>query len=168
MVSPADGRVVQIERVSDCALVPGEALKIGIFMSLFNVHVNRAPAAGTVSTLSHQPGKFYNALKARAARDNESHSMVLNCPEVPGRRVLVRQIAGVLARRIVCAAKPDEQLARGETFGIIKFGSRVEVYLPYSQELRVQVIKGQRVKAGESVLLRYDPVDGSQESANGS
>ena len=167
LVSPADGRIVQIERVDDCPLMPGGALKIGIFMSVFNVHVNRAPAAGTVNTLNHQPGKFYNALKARAATDNESNSMVLNCPAVPGQRVLVKQIAGVLARRIVCAPKLGEQLARGQTFGIIKFGSRVEVYLSYSDKLRLQVKKGQKVKAGLTILLRYDPVASSQEQAHG-
>ena len=163
LVSPADGTVVEIDQVEDCPLVPGKALKIGIFMSLFNAHVNRAPAAGTVAMLDYQPGSFYNALRARAAADNEANSVLFNCPEVPGRSVLVKQIAGVLARRIVCRCKLGQSLDRGQSFGMIKFGSRVELYLPYSQKLRLQVSKGQKVKAGSSVILRYDPMSSPEE-----
>lgn len=166
LVSPADGTVVDIEQVQDCPLVPGQTLKIGIFMSVFNVHVNRAPAVGTVTTLNHVPGRFFNALRDRAATDNESNSVLLNCPDVPGQSVLVKQIAGVLARRIVCRCKLSQRLARGESFGMIKFGSRVEVYLPYSQQLRVEVTKGQKVKAGSSILLRYDALSSAQECSN--
>ncbi|NIA07626.1 MAG: phosphatidylserine decarboxylase family protein [Actinobacteria bacterium] len=155
VVSPADGKIVEITQTDDCPLLPGKVLKIGIFMSVFNVHVNRAPAVGKVTMLEHVPGKFYNALRSKAGAVNESNNVLLNCPDVPGKRVLVKQIAGVLARRIVCGCKLAEQLARGQRFGMIKFGSRVEVYLKYSQELRVQVRQGEKVKAGSSVLLRY-------------
>ena len=143
--------------------MPGETLKIGIFMSVFNVHVNRAPALGTVTTLNHVPGRFFNALRARSSTDNESNSVLLNCPDVPGQSVLVKQIAGVLARRIVCRCQLSQRLDRGESFGMIKFGSRVEVYLPHSQQLRVEVTKGQKVKAGSTVLLGYDPVSSDQD-----
>jgi len=156
VVSPADGKIVEIERVDDCPMVPGSVLKIGIFLSVFNAHVNRAPVAGTVTALSYVPGRFHYALRSKASAENESNSIILSCPEIPGRRVLIKQIAGVFARRIVCRCKLGEQLARGERFGMIKFGSRTELYLPYSRQLRVQVSKGQKVKAGSSVLLRYD------------
>ncbi len=158
LVSPADGKVVEIEQVDDCPLMPGKALKIGIFMSVFNAHVTRAPAEGTVTTISYVPGSFFNALRERSAVDNESNSVVLNCPKVPGKSVMVKQIAGVLARRIVCGCKLGQRLERGESFGMIKFGSRVEVYLPYCEALQVAVSKGDKVKAGSSVLLRYEPV----------
>ena len=157
VVSPADGKIVEITETEDCPLLPGKVLKIGIFMSVFNTHVNRAPAAGNVTKVEHVPGKFHNALRSKASTENEANSVVLNCPDVPGERVLVKQIAGVLARRIVCGCGVGEQLARGQRFGMIKFGSRVEVYLKYSEELRVQVSQGQKVKAGSSVLLRYGP-----------
>lgn len=155
LVSPADGTVVEIGQVDDCALLPGKVLKIGIFMSVFNAHVNRSPAAGTVMTLNHVPGRFYNALSSKASGENESNNMVLDCPDVPGQRILIRQISGVLARRIVCRCKLGERLERGERFGMIKFGSRAELYIPYSEQLRVKVSEGQKVKAGSSVLLRY-------------
>ena len=156
LVSPADGKIVEISRVDDCPLLEGSLLKIGIFMSVFNAHVNRAPAAGAVGKISYVPGKFYNALRSKAASQNESNNVIFSCPDVPGQRVLVKQIAGVLARRIVCGCKLGEQLARGERFGMIKFGSRVELYLLYSEHLKVQVSKGQKVKAGSTVLVGYD------------
>ena len=167
LVSPADGKIVEIDQVDNCPLLPGAVLKIAIFMSVFNAHVIRAPADGTVASVNHKPGKFYNALRARAAADNESNSVVLNCPDVPGQRLGVKQIAGVLARRIVCGCKPGERLARGQAFGMIKFGSRVELYLPYSQKLRLAVSKAQKVKAGSTILVRYDPVICSEDRSNG-
>ena len=163
VVSPADGKIVEIEQVDNYPLLPGAVLKIGIFMSVFDAHVNRAPVAGTVATLNYVPGKFYNALRDRASAQNESNHVVLNCPDIPGRRVVVKQIAGVLARRIICRCKLGEHLARGQRFGMIKFGSRTELYLPYCDQLRVQVSKGQKVKAGSTVLLRYEPAEGTKE-----
>lgn len=157
LLSPADGTVVEIAQLEDCPLLPGKIMKIGIFMSVFNAHVNRAPALGTVTRLKYEPGKFFNALRAKSAAANESNSVFLNCPQLPGENIVVKQIAGVLARRIVCGCKLGQRLARGQKFGMIKFGSRVEVYLPYSQGLSLRVAKGQKVKAGSSVLLRYEP-----------
>ena len=133
----------------------GKVFKIGIFMSVLNAHVNRSPVAGSVSMLRHEPGKFYNALRSKAGKENESNIVELSCPDVPGGRVVVKQIAGVLARRIVCGCKLGDELARGQRFGMIKFGSRTELYLHYCEELRVQVRQGQKVKAGSSVLLCY-------------
>ena len=163
LVSPSDGKVVEIDQLDDCPLLPGKVLRIGIFMSVFNAHVNRAPAQGTVTTINYVPGRFFNALRSKASADNESNNLVLSCPQLPGRSVLVKQIAGVLARRIVCDCKLGQLLDRGQPFGMIKFGSRVEVYLPYSEQLRVEVTKGQKVKAGSSVLLRYDPIKDSSD-----
>ncbi len=167
LVSPADGKIVEIDQVDDCPLVPGKVLKIGIFMSVFNAHINRAPAAGTVTILNYVPGRFFNARGARASADNESNNMVLNCPQIPGRSVLVKQIAGVLARRIVCRCELGQRLDRGQPFGMIKFGSCVELYLPYSDKLRLEVSKGQKVKAGSSVLLRYDPIGSAEDRLDG-
>ena len=166
LVSPADGRVVEIDQVQDCPLVPGRTLKIGIFMSVFDAHVNRSPTAGTVTTLNYVPGRFLNALRSKSSADNESNNLVLRCPQLPGQTVLVKQIAGVLARRIVCDCKLGQRLDRGQTFGMIKFGSRVELYLPYSQKLRLQISKGQKVKAGSTVLLSYDSITSPGESSH--
>ena len=166
VVSPADGKIVEITQADDCPLLPGKVLKIGIFLSVFNAHVNRAPAAGSVTMLNHEPGRFYNALRSKASKENESNSVVLNCPDVPGGRVLVKQIAGVLARRIVCGCRLGEQLARGQRFGMIKFGSRTELYLKYSEELQVQVRQGEKVRAGSSVLIRYGPGQAREEQEN--
>ena len=157
LVSPADGTVVDIEQVSDCGLIDGRAWKIGIFMSVFNAHVNRAPTAGTVTKIQYDPGKFFNALRAVSASANESNCVFMKCPQVPGEQVVIKQISGVLARRIVCGCKVGQTLACGEKFGMIKFGSRVELYVSYSEGLQVQVSKGQKVKAGSSVLLRFEP-----------
>jgi len=155
LVSPADGKIVEISETQDCPLLGGKALKIGIFLSVFNVHINRAPAAGTVSRLEYVPGKHYNALREKAGALNECNNVVMNCPDVPDKQILVKQIAGVLARRIVCGCKVGQQLARGERFGMIKFGSRTELYVKYSERLQVQVKQGEKVKAGSSVLVRY-------------
>ena len=155
LVSPADGKIVEISEIEDCAELGGRVLKIGIFLSVFNAHVNRSPAAGTVRKLEHRLGKFYNALREKAGALNESNDVLLDCPDVPGETVLVKQIAGTLARRIVCGCKIGQELARGQRFGMIKFGSRTELYVKNPEELRVAVKKGDRVKAGSSVLVRY-------------
>lgn len=167
VVSPADGKVVEIGQVEDCALLGGKVLKIGIFLSLFNAHVNRSPAAGTVASLEYVPGKFHNALNGKASGENESNSMILNCPDVPGGRVLIRQISGVLARRIVCRCRLGERLERGQRFGMIKLGSRTELYVPYSERLRVKVSEGEKVKAGSSVLLQYVRAESRGDGDNG-
>ena len=167
IISPADGKVVEIGQAEDCVPLGSKALKIGIFMGLFNVHVNRSPVAGTVASLEYVPGKFRNALSSKASAENESNSMVLDCPEVPGGRVLVRQISGVLARKIVCKCKPGERLERGQRFGMIKLGSRAEVYVPCSEKLRVKVGEGEKVRAGSSVLLRYEGDESQVEDSNG-
>ncbi len=143
VVSPADGKILGV--------VPqGEDLtRISIFMNLFDVHVNRAPIAGRIAEVSYHRGRFLIASRDRALLENEQNSVVV---EGGGSRVLFRQIAGLIARRIVFYKRPGDVVAAGERVGLIKFGSRVDVYL--GPEWRIEVRAGQRVKAGSSVLAR--------------
>lgn len=149
LVSPADGKVTEITEV-DTPPPPlqGRAVKVGIFLSVFNVHVNRAPLAGKVIHLAHQDGKYLNALDPASARENERQDLALDWRGCP---VLVRQIAGAIARRIVCKADMGQDLARGERYGMIKFGSRAEIYVP-AGKIRLSVRLGQTVKGGETVI----------------
>jgi phosphatidylserine decarboxylase len=149
-LSPADGEVVEIEQTRAPRFLEGEALKIGIFMSLFNVHVNRAPVEGQVALVEHVPGQFVQAFRPEAALLNEHNFIGL---ESRYGRVLVNQISGIMARRIVCWVRPGQGLKAGERLGVIKFGSRVEVYLPLGAEPAVQL--GQQVHAGLTVIARW-------------
>jgi phosphatidylserine decarboxylase len=146
-LSPADGKVIKIETAYEDRYLKGNALLISIFMSPLNVHVNRAPCSGRVLEVKHTPGRFVSAYKDEAPLKNENTTMLLSCGDRP---VLVRQIAGSLARRVVCRVGPGAQLARGERYGIIKFGSRLDIYLP--EDARVKVRLNDKVKAGETVL----------------
>ena len=163
VVSPADGRIVAVEEEGD-AYVRGAAVRIDIFLSVFNVHINRAPVGATVIGLSYRPGKFANALRATANRENEQLELRLEESSPPYRPFLVRQIAGAIARRIVCWVAPGENLQRGEAFGMIKLGSRTELVLPWEPGLDVCVRVGQKVRAGETVLARY-PASGELAEA---
>jgi phosphatidylserine decarboxylase len=147
LVSPADGRVIDVSPVRETHFLDAPTTKISIFMSPLDVHVNRSPLAGRIVSLTHTPGKFHAAWEDKASLDNERNAMVL---ESGGRRFLVVQIAGALARRIVCRRQVGETLERGERYGVIMFGSRVDVFLPEGVEPRVA--KGDRVHAGSSVL----------------
>jgi phosphatidylserine decarboxylase len=155
VVSPADGKVVSIDDSDGDDFVTGPAITIGIFLSVFNVHVNRAPVAARVIGLSYRPGKFLNALRAVSARENEQLAIRLEQFGVPRRRFVVRQIAGAIARRIVCRLKPGEVVACGEHFGMIKLGSRTELVLPREPGLQIAVRVGQSVRGGSSILARY-------------
>jgi len=150
VLSPADGTVLVVEDAP-----PGEAAaeltrKIVVFMSVFNCHVNRSPISGTISRYTYTPGKKLAAFSPKASLDNEQNMIDL---AGDGRRVVFKQIAGALARRIVFRKKPGEHCARGERVGMIRFGSRVDVFLP--PEATVAVRPGERVKAGLSVLARF-------------
>jgi phosphatidylserine decarboxylase len=147
-VSPADGRVVLIGSEHEAEHLKRGVTKISIFMSVFDVHVNRAPCDGDVLDVVHTPGSFLAAYKEEASVKNENTAMTLRCTE--GEEILVRQVAGLLARRVVNRARPGDRLRRGERFGIIKFSSRVDVYLPEDVEVRVQY--NDHVKAGETIL----------------
>jgi len=146
-VSPADGKVILIKDVYEKDYLKAESKEISIFMSLLNVHVNRSPCDGKVSLVKHSSGKFLVAHKDAASMENENTVMVL---EGKDGKIVVRQVAGFLARRIVCRAEVGDKLRRGERYGMIKFGSRLDVYLP--KDIKIKVKAGDKVKAGESIL----------------
>lgn len=148
VVSPADGRVVEIARVHEDELLKADAVRVGIFMSPLNVHVNRIPYGGRVLTIKHHPGKFLSAFRPEASIENERNAVLLEA--VAGQRLLFVQIAGLLARRIVHWIGEGDRVRRGQRYGLIKFGSRLDLYLPPETRLRVAV--GQKVKAGASVI----------------
>lgn len=150
LLSPADGVVRDVGRVAPPAFLKGGAVRVGIFMSLLDVHVNRSPAAGEVRWVSHHPGSFHDARTRAALTHNEHNLLGLELPD--GRRILVNQIAGCVARRIVCDVSSGDVLQRGQRFGMVKFGSRVELYLPAADQYEVIVGPGDRVRAGVSVL----------------
>ncbi len=153
-ISPADGKVVEIEEIDHDEYLGGKAIKIGIFLSLFNVHINRTPIPARVIGLKYRPGKFLNAMRPESARENEQVAVMLE--SLDGcRPMIVRQITGAVARRIVCWVKPGDELQQGQQFGMIKLGSRTELVVPYESGLRIEVKIGDKVKAGESVLLKY-------------
>ncbi|HEX4611876.1 MAG TPA: phosphatidylserine decarboxylase family protein [Urbifossiella sp.] len=155
VVSPADGTVVAIDELEHDEFVGGPAVQIGIFLSIFNVHMNRAPVAGRVIGLRYKPGKYLNALRAASARENEQLAVRVQETTAPYRRYVVRQITGAIARRIVCWLKPGDELGRGERFGMIKLGSRTELVLPREAGLAVRARLGDKVKAGATVLAAY-------------
>jgi phosphatidylserine decarboxylase len=156
----ADGRIVEVTREADAGL--GPVIRIMTFLSVANVHVNRSPCAARVVATEYQRGRFRSALSPAADRENENNILILEPPEgLPG-PVRVRQIAGILARRIVCVAQPGMQLAAGERFGMIKLGSRTEVCVPEDPGWHVCVQVGDAVRAGQTVLLRYGRGDGDQ------
>jgi phosphatidylserine decarboxylase len=146
ILAPADGRVVEIRQPVQDPFV-GVAQQVSIFLSPLDVHVNRAPVAGLVVAVDYRPGSFRAAFRPEASEQNERTSLAIQGEVV---RVVVRQVAGVLARRIVCRVAPGDKLARGERFGMIRFGSRTDVRMPTSVRLAVAV--GQRVRAGETIL----------------
>jgi len=148
LVSPADGKVILIEKVFDERFVKDHVYKVSIFMNVFNVHVNRVPFPGRVVGIRYSPGNFYAANSERGALTNESCGVVVETPSI--KRYAMVQMAGVIARRIVCWAQKGDTLSRGQRFGLIRFGSRVDLYLPLNIQLEVN--KGQKVKAGETVL----------------
>lgn len=148
VVSPADGRVIEIKTASEGSLQGADVIRISIFMNLFNVHVNRAPISGSVAQIEYKEGAFWAADKKRAVVENERNAILLVSDD--GFECTVVQVAGLIARRIVCWAEKGDYLKIGERFGLIRFGSRLDVYLP--KETPVLVRKGQRVFAGQTVL----------------
>lgn len=152
VVAPADGTVSDIVECEEGRFVPGRSLRIGIFLSLFDVHVNRAPVGGRVAFLEYRRGRFLNALRAACARENESNSIGLVTNAVPGGRVLVRQVAGAIAQRIACDCRIDGPVERGQRIGMIKFGSRTELFLPGGSPIELRVKVGDHVRGGETVV----------------
>lgn len=152
IVSPADGRVITVESLARGKYAAEQpSSRVGIFLSPLNVHVNRVPVTGKVTQIHYQPGRFRAAFAADAAEVNEQNAVSIQ--DAHGRRVILVQIAGMLARRIVCRLTDGEQVQRGDRYGMIMLGSRVDVYCPTEVELKIAV--GQRVKAGETVIGEY-------------
>jgi phosphatidylserine decarboxylase len=155
LVAPADGLVQMVsEAVPPAELGLGSAplTRVSIFLSVFDVHINRAPCAGTVEVVDYRPGKFLNAAADKASEDNERMAIALR--RADGRSIGCVQIAGWVARRIVCTIKPGQSVAAGERFGHIRFGSRTDLYLPAGA--RLLVAKGQRMIGGETVMAEVD------------
>jgi phosphatidylserine decarboxylase len=154
VIAPADGKVVMITEVDEPAFLHGKALRISIFMNVFNVHVNRYPVSGTVRFVHYNPGKFLNAATDKSSLENEQMSVGIeqSSPGSGTLRVLVRQIAGLVARRIVTYSREGDVVEQGERMGIIRFGSRVDVFLPTSATPAVQV--GDITLAGSSVIAK--------------
>lgn len=154
IISPADGTVSHIVPVFEENYLKCDATKISIFMSVLNVHVNRAPVKGRVEFLKHTRGKFLDARDDECFSSNENHLMGLSLVDKDV-KVTVKQIAGKIAKRIVCASKAGDVLEQGQRFGMIKFGSRVEVFIPTSVRIEVLVKVGEKVTAGKTVLARF-------------
>ncbi len=177
LLAPADGRITDIETVTEGGFIEGPALRIGIFLSIFNVHLNRAPCNVRVEKITYKKGKCINAMNPQSGRVNESNDLGLVRTDSPEDKLIVRQISGAIARRIVCATAEGRELAGGEKFGMIKFGSRTELYVPVSSnlgehepaatydirdtkyEIKCLVQIGDKVKAGLTPLIEYELKD---------
>ncbi|MBC8472259.1 MAG: phosphatidylserine decarboxylase family protein [Planctomycetes bacterium] len=162
LLAPADGQITDIERVEPPPAFlrkqegPGRAaLRLGIFLSIFDTHINRAPCNVKVEKITYKKGKYKNALAPESARVNESNELYLVRTDSPHDRLIVRQISGAIARRIVCDTTEGSELTGGEKFGMLKFGSRTELYVPLSENAKCMVKIGDKVKAGLTPLVKY-------------
>lgn len=159
LLAPADGRVTDVELIKANDNIKETTLRISIFLSIFNAHINRAPCNVKVGAISYKRGQYKNAMNPQSAQVNESNEVSLTRTDSPLDRLVVKQISGAIARRIVCDTKTGQELAAGEKFGMIKFGSRTELYVS-SQDARYRikclVRKGDKVKAGLTTLVRYE------------
>jgi len=161
IVSPADGVVSLIEKAvppAELGMSDAPLTRVSVFMSVFNCHVNRAPIGGKIAAIAYRPGKFFNASLDKASSDNERNSLCIEMAD--GRQIAVVQIAGLVARRIVCFVSPDAVLATGERFGLIRFGSRLDVYLP--DGVMPMVSLGQTMVAGETVLADLNATEAAR------
>jgi len=183
-LAPADGKIVAVERIDDPGFVAGPALRIAIFMSIFDTHINRSPCDAKIEKITYRRGKFLNAMNPLAGKVNESNDLAMvrissqearasylvsrisqegdaareqrdTSNEMRNTKFVVRQISGAIARRIVCAVREGEHLAAGEQFGMIKFGSRTELYIPADEPVECRVRIGDKVRAGVTPLARY-------------
>jgi phosphatidylserine decarboxylase len=152
VIAAAEGRVVHVTEIEEPMYVKERSVRISIFLSVFDVHVNRYPVNGTVELVHYNEGKFLHAADAKASLDNEQSSIGMRGPHGP---VLVRQIAGLIARRIVTDSKPGDRVAQGARLGLIRFGSRTDVFIPLSARPALKVKPGDRVRVGGTVLAEY-------------
>jgi len=163
LCAPADGTVTEIAELPHYDGFDGPAIRIGVFLSLFNVHVNRAPCAGVVRTVTYKPGGFLDARHPDSGRLNESNALLIDPGgPIPG-PIEVRQVAGLVARRIICHAAPTTRLDIGERFGLIKFGSRTELILPRRDGTEVLVRMGDKVRGGLTILARQRVTRGGEK-----
>jgi phosphatidylserine decarboxylase len=150
ILAPADGRVLGLENFENYPFIDSSGTKLSIFLSLWDVHINRAPISGKVTSLKYNPGNFNPAFKKKASSENEQNEIWLENDKV---KLVLKQIAGILARRIVCHLKEGNEVKAGQRFGMIKFGSRVDIFLP--EKVKIEVALNQKVKAGETVIGRF-------------
>jgi phosphatidylserine decarboxylase len=155
LIAPADGVVADITEVEETEFIRGRAVRIGIFLSVFDVHVNRSPLAGTIAYALYTPGKFLDARHPDVSHENEANTLGIIADDrvAAGLKVMLRQLSGLIARRIICTHGVGDSLSRGELYGMIKFGSRTELWVPLSYPHTVNVKVGQRVKCGETILV---------------
>jgi len=163
LLAPADGQITDIEILEDPPAFLRDygqqsagVLRVGIFLSIFNTHINRAPCNVKVEKITYKKGKYKNALKPESARVNESNELWLTRTDSPQDRLIVRQISGAIARRIVCDTIEGQQLTGGQKFGMLKFGSRTELYVPLRENAKCMVKIGDKVKAGLTPLFKYE------------
>ncbi len=162
IVSPADGEIVFLgeSNLPEEYGIKGKFLKISIFLDVFNVHVNRIPISGTIKDIKYVPGKFFRANVEKSSKENERN--IITIENIKKEKIIVTQIAGLIARRIVCDLKINQEVLKGERFGIIKFGSRVDLYLPKNYNLMVNV--GQTVIGGETIISNPDHIINIRQS----
>jgi phosphatidylserine decarboxylase len=156
LLAPADGKITDIETIEENDFIDQNALRIGIFLSIFDVHINRSPCNAKVDRIIYTKGNYKNAMTPQSGRTNESNNLALIRTDSPEDKLIVRQISGAIARRIVCRAAQGQKLTGGEKFGMIKFGSRTELYVPSRQDVKCMVKIGDKVKAGITPLVRYE------------
>jgi phosphatidylserine decarboxylase len=154
LLAPADGTVADIETVDEPDFIGGKALRVGIFLSIFDVHINRSPCRAKVEKITYREGQFLDARNPDAGKVNESNDLWLTAIEPPIDKLIVRQISGKIARRIVCKAKEGAELVSGERFGMIKFGSRTELYVSKQDGIECLVKIGDKVKAGLTPVIK--------------
>jgi len=148
IVSPADGKIIEVTEAKEDRFLKDRAIKISIFLNLFDVHVNRIPCAGRIRGIHYQPGKFLAANKDLASTENEQNALFVETAS--GAKLVFVQVAGLVARRIVCWAREGDRVETGDRFGMIRFGSRTDLFLPLGTDIRVRT--GQKVKGGSSIL----------------
>ena len=155
LLSPADGTIAAVETLDSYPGFDGPVLRIEIFLSIFNVHINRVPCLVRIGQITYKPGKFLDARNPKCCKVNEANEVEMFRTDEPKDRLLVRQISGAIARRIICEAKTDQTFAAGEKFGMIKFGSCTELFVPVRDNLECTTAVGNKVKAGLAILARY-------------
>jgi phosphatidylserine decarboxylase len=156
LLAPADGKITDIEIVEKDDFISGTALRIGIFLRIFDAHINRAPCNVKVERVTYRPGRYKNAISPESRRVNESNDLEMTRTDSPQDKLIVRQISGAIARRIVCTARQGQELTGGQKFGMIKFGSRTELYMPARENAECLVRVGDKVKAGVTPIVKYE------------